>query len=159
MLKKDSINFDVSFFTDKIGLSTDIIGDAKNLLQYFKPDTFKSIFCAHVIEHFYPQDGRKLLCDCFTILQPGGVLVLEAPDILKIMKENQEKTDLISIEIATAELYGDAKYGEDWTHKWGWTALTAVKYMEAAGFKEVKASDGISHNKENRDFRVQGIKI
>lgn len=154
MLKKECINFDAASF--EIGdMQTDILGDILNLEDIFEPETFASIFCAHVIEHFQPEPSHIMLADCYSILKPKGILVLEGPDIAKVVQ-------LFTGEELVTEIYGAPEhiknYGYKWAHKWGWTQETAAKAMEVAGFTIKFKGDGISHNKPERDFRVEGVK-
>jgi len=157
MLKKDHINFDIlDIQVDTV--KTDIVGDVRTATSVFQPCTFASIFCAHVIEHFYAVEAQHLLADCFLLLRPGGLMVLEAPDIEKIILTYE----VGQINQVIQEIYGDhqwmAKYGDKWMHKWGWTGKRAADAMQAAGFRIRMIGDGISHHKPFRDFRVEGVK-
>jgi len=162
MLLQNHINFDRHFIKDN-NLQTDIIGQIEDIEKIFKSDTFMGIICYHVLEHFYPEDGRELLHKCYRLLKPGGVLAIECPDISKIVYLAANKlNDFKNIENTINEIYGDAKriseYGESFMHKWGWTKDTCIEYMKRAGFKIKMSGDGISHNHMERDFRVEGIK-
>src|SRR5258706_2294400 len=42
---------------------------------------FEEIVASDVIEHFYKWDALALLKQCYQILAPGGVLILEQPNI------------------------------------------------------------------------------
>jgi predicted SAM-dependent methyltransferase len=155
MLKKECINFDNTDFA--IGdLQTDVLGDILELERIFQPETFVSIFCAHVIEHFFPDQAKKMLADCYSILIPTGSIVFEGPDIEKIIRR-------FTSEELVREIYGVPllikQYGEGWGHKWGWTQETAARAMEDAGFEIRFKGNGVSHNKPERDFRVEGVKL
>ena len=160
ILLRDHINFDKVLIKNKES-RTDIIGDIKNIKSIFKPDTFFSIYCTHVLEHFYPKDGIRVLRDCYDLLKPDGVLVIECPDIAKIMKLFVSGKSDISKTIF--EIYGDERfipeYGESWMHKWGWTVDSCTQSMKSIGFTIKKTSAGVAHYHEERDFRVEGIKI
>jgi predicted SAM-dependent methyltransferase len=157
MFKPDCINFDCVELRAG-SQATDIIGRIEDMTSLFRPDTFSAIFCAHAIEHLYPDDGRKLIADCFSLLMPKGVLVLEGPDIEKIIRSYKPG----HIQEAIRELYGIPKilqqYGEDWMHKWGWTGQLAAEDMTRCGFEIRFQGEGISHNKPERDYRVEGVK-
>ena len=157
MLLKDCINFD-AFDISMGDQRTDIIGCVEDITNIFKPGTFDSIFCAHVLEHFYPADGTKLIADCYTILKQDGMLTMEAPDIEKIINNHMPEQIMATIQ----EIYGDPKhlcsYGPKWWHKWGWTGQITADVMKKTGFHIRFIGDGISHNKTYRDFRVEGIK-
>ncbi len=155
MIKPDCINFDC-IEQQSSGRTTDIIGKIENLERIFDPETFDTILCYHVIEHFLPQDSQKMLRDCFSLLSPGGALVVEGPDIEKIL--NNWRLEKVTTRDAIQEIYGDPKYTEAWMHKWGWTGKTTADEMRRCGFQIRFVGDGISHNKTDRDFRVEGVK-
>jgi len=84
MLKPECINFDC--VPQAVGaFKTDVLGDALFLSTIFEPETFETILCFHLIEHFYTKDAMALLKDCYDLLRPGGRLIIEAPDISKIL--------------------------------------------------------------------------
>lgn len=153
------INFDCVQFHNG-SLSTDILGDARNLTQIFQENTFANIYCTHVLEHFVPGDGARLLQDCFRVLRSRGTLVVEAPDIGKICEMGSDGS--FPIQRIIQEIYGDPLFlenlGDQWSHKWGWTADLCADQMEKVGFVITKRGDGISHHRPDRDFRVEGEK-
>ena len=159
MLRKDFINFDFRELTFK-DLRTDIIGDIKDLTKIFQPKTFSTIFCAHVIEHFYLTDAIQVLKDCHIILKSKGTLVIEAPDISSLISRfNKGVTD---IDHLIVELYGEdsfrEKWGNEWMHRWGWTGKKLGSAMKKVGFKIQYMGRGHSHSHPDRDFKVIGIK-
>lgn len=44
-------------------------------------DCFDGIFSEHVLEHFYIDDARQILQECYRILKPDCVLRLSIPDL------------------------------------------------------------------------------
>jgi len=155
MLKPECINFDCTE-QQVNGLMTDIIGRVQDLLQIFKPETFETILCYHIIEHVYPKEAKKMLADCYQLLRHGGKLVVEAPDIEKIL--NNWRLEKATTKETIQEIYGDTLLPETWMHKWGWTAVMVSNEMRRAGFTVIMAGEGTSHSKPFRDLRVEGIK-
>lgn len=45
------------------------------------------VYASHLLEHLYHEDGRKLMAECFRVLQPGGVLRVVVPDLRAIVDE------------------------------------------------------------------------
>ncbi len=158
-MKLDHINFDCTEFI--VGeAKTDVIGNITNVMDIFPQESFSGILCSHVLEHFYPDDAFKVLGDCYKLLKPGGEMVVECPDITKIMK--------LFVSGATdeaqtiKEIYGDSEflleYGATWMHKWGWTGKRVAEVMSKIGFNIIEIGDGITHHHPERDLRVKGKK-
>jgi len=163
MLLKDYINFDIKEFT--VGnLKTDILGDIKELLHIFKPETFSGIFCVHVIEHFFPDEAIKLVKACYELLKPQGILLMEGPDILKMIDILQTGGPPYEGDINKyiGGLYGDVghknQWGSEWWSKWGYTRDTASKMISDCGFNILHKGKGTSHSMNKRDYQVKGIK-
>lgn len=158
----DMINFDVQTFSDaeQGERSVDILGDMRELSRTFHPNTFNSIFCCHVIEHFERVEGIQLLKDCLRILQRGGKLVLEGPDVEKVATLFVTNNPLVpSLEAFVQEIYGtEHYYGMYGKHKWGWTGKTLGEALEEIGYKIEYIGAGHTHSRCKRDFRVVGVK-
>lgn len=45
----------------------------------FKAKAFDGIFCAHLIEHFNPDNALKLLSEMNRVLRKGGILLIQTP--------------------------------------------------------------------------------
>jgi|694.fasta_scaffold85269_3 predicted SAM-dependent methyltransferase len=50
----------------------------------FRNDEVDAIYHSHVLEHLRPEQGTKLLQECFRALRPGGVLRIVVPDLEQI---------------------------------------------------------------------------
>lgn len=103
----------------------------------FPRGSAKFILAEHVIEHVQFSEGLKFLQECYRILEPGGVLRISFPDILRIDRH-------------AANLYSDhvRKYGldipspeavwysmaTDWGHLACWTSHMAIRLMKSIGF-------------------------
>jgi SAM-dependent methyltransferase len=44
-------------------------------------ETFDAVYGSHVLEHMEPGAGAQLLCECFRVLRPGGIVRLAVPDL------------------------------------------------------------------------------
>jgi predicted SAM-dependent methyltransferase len=52
----------------------------------FSADTFEAVYHSHVLEHLVPDEGKKLVEECFRVLQPGGILRIVIPDLERIAR-------------------------------------------------------------------------
>ena len=50
----------------------------------FADNSFDAVYHSHVFEHLKPEQGERLLKECFRVLAPGGVLRIVVPDLEKI---------------------------------------------------------------------------
>ena len=153
------LNFDLRYHNRGHGYAqTDVIGDINN--TPFKDGSFKLILCCHVIEHFYKTDAIAVIGRCYSLLKPGGKLVMEAPCIfgcysyyVEVKKDMSRFIDFI---------YGGEdsrlKYGNEYAHRSGWTGGLMSDEMETVGFKIISVGPGQLHGMGKRDFRVEGIK-
>lgn len=155
-MKSEYINYDMTEFS-RGGLLTDVLGRIETVTAIFPAGLFSGILCAHVIEHFRPPGGRKLVEDCYLLLRRGGLLILEGPDILGMYRHyNDDIPGLIR------GIYGNQphvdKWGDEWSHRWGYTKDTAADLLTEAGFNVTHKGPGRTHGMGVRDFRVEGVK-
>jgi ubiquinone/menaquinone biosynthesis C-methylase UbiE len=59
---------------------TAVQGDAIEHIRGLGNSSLGGIFCAHVIEHFTPQDAADLFHEMFRVVKPGGAIVLITPN-------------------------------------------------------------------------------
>lgn len=95
------------------------------------------------------------------MLKPGGKLILEMPDLKKVLEHF--KAEEISLTLTMLALYGGSQVNgqpseriED-LHKWAWTFETIKIPLEKAGFKEIVEKPAEYHF-PIRDFRVEAVK-
>ncbi len=157
--KKDFVNFDIHIFR-RGEYHTDVVG----LIQQipFKDNSFKSILCSHVIEHFTFEYVPVVLQTIYNILEPAGIAVIEAPCILGgydyyINKHNNIRkylAMLYGLGPVARKLY-TPEYAQ---HRSGWTGPLMAEQMEPIGFKIKYVGHGRTHGMGRRDFRVEGVK-
>jgi len=69
---------------------------------------FQAVYASHVLEHFDPEGGMRLLRDCHRVLQPGGIARIVVPDLEPIAR-----TYLQSLEAAASgDRQAESRY--DW---------------------------------------------
>jgi predicted SAM-dependent methyltransferase len=150
-----------------LGCGDKILRGYRNIDSFGNPDEYgditklqyrniEEILAVHVFEHFFPWKVAEILKGWRECLKDGGKLILEMPDLKKILKHFQAEE--ISLTLTMFALYGGEKSErlED-LHKWAWTYETIKPVLEEAGFKDVVEKPALYHW-PTRDFRVEATK-
>lgn len=123
------------------------------------------VMAIHGFEHLHSWDAPKALAEWHRLLKPGGLLVLEMPDVVKCAKNLVkliETGDEKAIEsLAMNGLYGDQSQQDPYMgHKYGWTPKTIKPLLKRAGFGFFKERPTQWHGigKAHRDFRIEARK-
>ena len=124
----------------------------------FQNNSLSAIYAAHVLEHLYLTEAKKLLAECYRTLQPGGVIRLVVPDLRAFILEyiagepgreqpgaekRINRADLLQRRLMLREeapfsgrmiykLY--SKLTGFHFHKWMYDVESLTYYIEAAGF-------------------------
>lgn len=157
------INIDIQYATTA-NRRPDILAD---LRETTLPDNYVDYAQAiHVFEHFYFWEVDDVLREWKRILKPGGLLVLELPDLLKCC-QNIIRGGGLKVWGKTPEMYGIwALYGypgekdPHMAHKWGWTPRTLKALLKKHGFIKIRScpTEWHSSGKDKRDMRLEAIK-
>ena len=88
---KDWVNIDI----DPASLEVKKV----NILQGlpYPDNSFDVVYHSNVLEHLPKQKGAEMISECFRVLNPGGILRINVPDLEKICREyllNMEKAIL-----------------------------------------------------------------
>jgi predicted SAM-dependent methyltransferase len=119
-------------------------------------DTADEIMAIHVIEHFYRWEAPELVKEWRRVLKPGGKLILECPNLLKLCQIFLAKFP--PVDQAYWGLYGDQRHQDPlMCHRWGYIPETLYQLVKDAGFKRIEIATPIYHIPV-RDIRVEGIK-
>lgn len=130
----------------------DVIADIREL--DFDNDYADRILANHVIEHFFRWEVLDILKEWKRILKKGGELILECPDLSKILRNFNTSVDPYAHMYG---LYGDIIHKDPlMAHKWAYTGWELSALVEKAGFKDVKIEDPQYHRMD-RDMRITGI--
>lgn len=112
----------------------------------------------HVLEHFERWEAPNALREWFRLLKPGGLLILELPDVVKcaraVMAEDEPRAGLWG-------LYGDPAHRDPlMLHRWGWSARELAKELKACGFVKVRTNLPLEFHarRAKRDMRIEARK-
>ena len=132
----------------------DVQGDVTKLS--YAENSVDEIIGVHMFEHLYPHVAVEALKHWYGILKPGGKLILEMPDLKKILEFFKDPKS--SPQLTMQALYGGEHTGriED-VHKFCWTFETIEPHLKAAGFSKIEERPALYHI-PIRDFRVESQK-
>jgi hypothetical protein len=130
----------------------------------FEADSVERIEGYMVLEHLSRQDALAFVRNAYRMLQVGGVLVLECPDLLKMSRLTLMFAD--DPEYLELGVYGfRGIFGEPTDHmtigdyhKWGYTPSTAALLVKEGGFSHFTITDGTCHLCPLRDMRIEATK-
>ena len=111
----------------------------------------------HFIEHFYRWESPAVLREFHRLLQPGGKLIMELPDIEKCARNllKQAKDQL-----CMWGFYGDPGWQDHYMcHRWGYTAVSISALLIDSGFTRISVLPPETHGaRVDRDMRIEAIK-
>jgi predicted SAM-dependent methyltransferase len=129
------------------------------------PDgSVEEIMAIHLIEHVHPWEAPDLLREWHRLLMPGGLLVLELPDLMKFCRNIVEGYTLAGKHPDQAGLwgmYGDPRFRDPFmAHKWGYTFKSLRPVVAEAGFTAITEQPTQWHpvGRDRRDFRLEARK-
>lgn len=141
---------------DIVDRGQEIVADIRNIPL---PDNHADeILSVHVIEHVYQWEAAPLLTEWLRILKPGGKMVIECPNLLRVLRTVFE-TGEITVPMFWWPIYGNQHLKDPlMCHKYGYTPETLVNLMKSVGLTEVKQETALYKMGEKRDMRVTGVK-
>jgi len=149
-----------------------LIHDVRKPLP-FPDSSVGEIYSSHMLEHLYFEEAKRLLEECFRILQAGGVLRMVVPDLRAFITEYlgekpvgdssgerapvtpadrlNERLLLRPAARGSGGLLGIYAALKDFhSHKWMYDADSLAAHFQRAGFAEVQAMPF-------QDSRIHGI--
>lgn len=126
------------------------------------------VMAIHLFEHLVPWEGPVALAEWYRLLQPGGKLVLEMPDlkkfcanILKILDGGVVMAGKHPDQAGMWGGWGDPRLKDPYMlHRWAYTFATIKPLLEQAGFTKITEHETVFHpiGRNVRDFRVECYK-
>lgn len=115
----------------------------------------------HVLEHFWPWEVADVLLEWKRVLKPGGVLILELPNMTKVFGHivaRLRKGEQPSPSFSWLPLWGDPSYKrEEMMHKWGYFEGDMMQILGEAGFTDIRQTEAKYHF-PIRDMRFEATK-
>jgi 2-polyprenyl-3-methyl-5-hydroxy-6-metoxy-1,4-benzoquinol methylase len=117
-----------------------------------------------VLEHLSLADARAFARNAYRMLAPGGVLVIEVPDLAKVCRlivmHADDPDRLENGAFGLRGIFGDplTHAAPEDSHRWGYTPASLTALMSAAGFTTITITDGLSHGYPLRDMRMEAVK-
>ena len=125
----------------------------------------EEVMAIHLVEHLLPWDLKTALAEWHRLLRPGGMLVLEMPDLVKCCKniiDGRMKGGKHPDQLGMWGLFGDNRYEDPYMlHRWAYTFATLSPLVEAAGFRKIVERPTQFHpaGRDHRDFRLEARKV
>jgi hypothetical protein len=122
------------------------------------------IMAIHVFEHFYKWEVNGVLAEWRRLLKPGGLMVLELPDLLLCARNLINRTMGRHVDqLSMWGIYGDPRAEDPYMHhKWGWTPDTITVLLRENGFRKTLVTGETQWHRsgrELRDMRVEARRV
>lgn len=120
------------------------------------------ILGVHVFEHFYRWECKAVMVEWHRLLKPGGLLILELPDLIKCCKNIVDgRKGKHPDQLGRWGLYGDPRTMDRlMCHPWGWGPQELIAFLGENGFKKMRhlPTQFHSNGRDHRDMRIEAIK-
>lgn len=140
----------------------EILCDAKSIP--LEDGCASTIMAIHVFEHFYRWEIEGVIREWCRLLEPGGLLIIELPDLVKCcqnylsgVKRGGKDPD----QIARWGIYGDPRTGNPYMcHPWGYSPEEVILLLKANGFAMAieKTTQFHPAGRSHRDMRIEAVK-
>lgn len=143
----------------------DLQMDFTKIGDIYPSDSVTEVALIHSLSYLRLWQARDLFADLYRILEPGGVVVIELPDLVKCARKALEcrlsETEYLE---AVRGLYAfdmdQIKRKEMFTpYAFGWSSSHLEQELSEAGFCQITISDPKTHGQRLwRDTRIEAIK-
>lgn len=130
------------------------------------PDDVADVVQAiHLAEHLPRWDLEVALAEWRRLLKPGGLLVLELPNLVKCCENylsgRVRKGGKHPDQLARFGIYGDPRCKNKWMlHAWGYSPQEMISILNANGFSGAAEHPTQHHvcGRDHRDMRIEARK-
>ena len=140
----------------------DAIGHVKSIPL---PDgSAKELMAIHLWEHLYKWECEEVITEWKRVLAPGGLLVLELPDLFKFCQnilDGRMKGGKHLEQLGMWGAWGDPRTKDPYmTHRWGWSPESLTEFLKSHGFIKIKHLQTVYHpaGRDRRDMRIEAIR-
>lgn len=144
---------------------SDLCADFLGLRAHFADGSVAEVAMIHSLGYLRLWQARELFADLHRILEPGGRLTVELPDLAKCAaKALESEQDVPSYIEAVRGLYAfgmdQIESREMFTpYAFGWSAWHLRRELELAGFRDVRVLEPRTHGPRPwRDSRIEAVK-
>ncbi len=121
------------------------------------------VMAIHLVEHLFAWDVPIALTEWFRLLKPGGLMVLEMPDLLKACRNIAEeiKSTKHPDQLGIWGIFGDDRLKDPlMIHRSGWWFERLKPVVETVGFERATEHPTFFHpvGRGVRDFRLEAYK-
>lgn len=133
-------------------------------------NSIELILIVHTLEHFYRWDTIDILKEFYRVLQLGGKLVVEMPDLDRCIewyvnaKYDRHGGKILNTPLGKLNKGFIQLYGNQWsrleyeTHKYVWTKPEFIGVLQEADFSIEEVTNKTEFHMVNRDMRVIAVK-
>jgi hypothetical protein len=155
------VNVDV--VQSRAGKKPDVIADVRDL-KVFETGYADEVMAIHVVEHFWRWEVEDVVREWIRVLKPGGMLVLECPNLLSACEALLADPSLAARSDQAGQrsmwvFYGDPQWKDPlMIHRWGYTPQSLKELLVALGLVDVRQEPAQFKLREPRDMRIVGRK-
>lgn len=107
----------------------------------FSDNSIDEIYARHLIEHFTRLEWQAVKKDWYRVLKPGGLLIIECPDIERCVKRFLDNSEGRRWSYWIMTIYGGQDlFGPGHVHKNGFNLEKLSSDLEEEGFKVLEYS-------------------
>ena len=118
----------------------------------FERESVPQIYARHILEHLTLNQAKRTLAHWFCVLEVGGMIDINVPDLEKHIQQLSKQGDspylerkVSNEEHAMAGLYGWQDNDYD-VHKWGYTFRTLSQLLSELGYSDIKQEEDSSQS-------------
>jgi SAM-dependent methyltransferase len=153
----------VDVVQSRAGKKPDVIADVRDL-RVFETCYADEVMAVHVVEHFWRWEVEDVVREWIRVLKPGGLLVLECPNLLSACEALLADPTLAARSDQAGQrsmwvFYGDPQWKDPlMIHRWGYTPQSLKDLLCQLGLVDVRQEPAQFKLREPRDMRIVGVK-